>query len=914
MVEDKNLEGKVQSDTNERKIYTYQEAFEASKKYFNGDELAADIWISKYALKDSSKQKDEKDLANIVLYEKSPEDMHHRLAGEFARIESAYKNALSKEDIYSLLENFKYIVPQGSPMSGIGNNLQIVSLSNCFVIGNNEKSADSYGAIMRIDEEQVQLMKRRGGVGHDLSDIRPKGMTVLNSALTSTGIVPFMERYSNSTREVAQDGRRGALMLSISIKHPDSEGFIDAKLEKGKVTAANISVKVTDDFMKVVESRGKYTQKFPINSDTPKYTKEINPETLWNKIIHNAWKSAEPGVLFWDTIIRESIPDCYADLGFNTVSTNPCGEIPLCPYDSCRLLAINLFSYVKNPFAKDADFDFDLYKKHVGYAQIMNDDIITMELEKIDSILDKIGNDPEDDGTKSVEKNLWKKIRDKAARGRRTGTGITGEGDMLAALGLTYGTKKATEFSTEVHKTLAIEAYRSSVKMAKERGAFEIYDAEREKENPFIKRLAKEDPKLYEEMIKYGRRNISMLTIAPTGTTSIMTQTTSGIEPVFLPVYERKKKINQNDTNARVDEIDEKGDKWQKFKVFHHKFEDWLKINNYDLEEVKKIANESLMSKEKEEELEGIVMKSPYYKATANDVNWMEKVRMQGAIQKWVDHSISVTINLPEGTKEELVDELYMTAWKEGCKGVTIYVDGSREGILKKGKMEKIVLVHKNVKPHPLLQIKPQAMKYKVKREANKDSLHIILTSDLYVDDKNKKAYFVPDEDFQVRSPGGAATSVTFSQSGMDRTAILRGSDPDYAEFVERLQSPFSNEDEGIGPRRIKSIEYAAGLVFEDYLLRNGVLKRDELTGGLVQTIRKKDLRKVERKSQEYKNIISQVDLSENEGEIEISGTNGKLDKKFECQRCGSTEYYFESGCHSPKCKGCHHDNGLGCE
>jgi ribonucleoside-diphosphate reductase alpha chain len=915
--ENKGLEYQAQSASvqpvpSERRIYTYEEAFAASKEYFKLDNLAADTWISKYALKDASTVKDENDLASVVLYEKSPVDMHNRLASEFARIETKFGKGLTHGQLFDLMDHFKYIVPQGGPMSGIGNDLQIVSLSNCFVIGNKEKSADSYGAIMKIDQEQVQLMKRRGGVGHDLSYIRPKGMPVKNSALTSTGIVPFMERYSNSTREVAQDGRRGALMLSVSINHPDSEKFIDAKLESGKVTGANISVKLTDDFMKAVESKSKFIQRFPVNSDTPKYSKEIDAKTLWDKIIHNAWKSAEPGVLFWDTIIRESVPDCYADLDFNTVSTNPCGEIPLCPYDSCRLLAVNLFSYVKNPFTKDAEFDFDLYKEHIDSAQRMADDQIEMELEKIDTILEKIRNDPEDDETKTVEMNLWKRIRNTAAMGRRTGTGITGEGDMLAAMNLRYGTKEATEFATKVHKTFAIEAYRSSVKLAKERGAFEIYDAEREKDNPFIQRIKEADSKLYEDMVKYGRRNIALLTIAPTGTTSMMTQTTSGIEPVFSPVYDRQKKINQNDTNARVDKIDEKGDKWQIFKVFHHKFEDWLRVNNYNVEDVKKIADESLVNSEKENELEYILMKSPYYKATANDVNWLEKVKMQGEIQKWVDHSISVTVNLPADVKEDLVSELYLTAWKSGCKGATIYRDGSRDGIMKAPKMEKIVLVQKNVKAHPLLQIKPQALKYKVKRVANKDSLHIILTSDLYVDDTNKKAYFIPDEDFQVRSPGGAATSVTFAHSGMDRTEILRGSNPNYAEFVERLQSPFSNEDEGIGPSRIKSIEYAAGLVFEDYLLRNGILERDEATGTLVQTVKKGDLRKVERKSKEFQNIISQVNLAEGE-EIEINGNNGKLDKVFECNRCGSTEFYFESGCHSPKCKSCDHDNGVGC-
>ncbi len=897
----------------EKKTYNYQEAFEESKEYFRGDALAANAFLDKYALKNSSNQKNEKDLANIVLYEKTPTDMHKRLAYEFERIEKKYANPMKSEELFGLMDRFKYIIPQGSPMSGIGNTNQIISLSNCFVIGNDECSSDSYGAIMKTDQEQVQLMKRRGGVGHDLSYIRPKGMAVLNSALTSTGIVPFMERYSNSTREVAQDGRRGALMLSLSVDHPDAEKFIDAKLETGKVTGANISVKITDDFMKAVYSEREHIQQFPINSDNPKYSKTVNAKSLWDKIINNAWKSAEPGVLFWDTVLRESIPDCYGESGFKTVSTNPCGEIPLCPYDSCRLLAVNLFSYVDNPFTKEAKFDFELFKKHTGYAQRMNDDIIDMEIEKIDEILKKINSDPEDEETKYTEKKLWEKIKDKAIIGRRTGTGITGEGDMLAALGLTYGTKEATEFATEVHKTFAVEAYRSSVELAKERGKFPIYDSEKEKNNPFIQRIKKEDPQLYEEMIKHGRRNISMLTIAPGGTVSMMAQTTSGIEPVFSPVYERKKKVNQNDSNNRVDEVDEQGDKWQRYKVFHHKFEDWLKINDYNVDEVKKTAEESMLNKEKEAELEEILKKSPYYRASANDVDWVQKVKMQGAIQKWIDHSISVTINLPEKVGTDLVDKLYKTAWEEGCKGVTIYREGSRDAVLKKSKLENIELVQKSVKPHPLLDIKPHSTKYKIKRIENKDSLHFILTSNLYVDDKTKKAYFIPDEDFQVRAPIGAATSVTFSQSGMDRTEILRGHNPDYAELVKRLESPFSSEDEGIGPRRIKSIEHAAGLVFEDYFLRNGILKRDEITGELIQVVNKKDLRKIERGTPEYKSILSQASRVSGDDEIEISGTNGKLDKKFICERCGSLEYYFEAGCHSPKCKNCEHDNGMGC-
>ncbi|MCX6330427.1 MAG: adenosylcobalamin-dependent ribonucleoside-diphosphate reductase [Bacteroidia bacterium] len=653
---------------NKKEVYSHDEAVDASIQYFKGDELAARVWTNKYALKDS--------FGN--LYEKTPDDMHRRLAREIRRVELKYKNPLSEELIYSVLKDFTYIVPQGGPMTGIGNDYQIASLSNCFVIGN-DGSSDSYGGIMKIDQEQVQLMKRRGGVGHDLSHIRPKGTPVLNSALTSTGIVPFMERYSNSTREVAQDGRRGALMLSISIKHPDSEKFIDAKLECGKVTGANVSVKITDEFMKAVEEKKIFRQQYPINSDNPKFVNDIDANQLWSKIVHNAWKSAEPGVLFWDTIIRESVPDCYADLGFATVSTNPCGEIPLCPYDSCRLLAINLFSYVNNPFTKNAEFDFELYKEHVGLAQRMMDDIIDLELEKIDVILAKIDTDPEIDELKRVERNLWKNIRKKSEEGRRTGIGITAEGDMLAALGLRYGSEEATNFSVEVHKTLALEAYKSSTYLAKERGPFTIYDADREKDNPFILRMKESDPVMYNNMVKFGRRNIALLTIAPTGTTSLMTQTTSGIEPIFSVFYKRRRKVNPNDKDVQVTFKDEIGDSWEEFNVFHHKFVDWLKLNGYDPDEVTRMNDD---------EIEKIINKSPYAKATANDVDWIAKVKMQGAIQKWVDHSISVTINLPADAKEELVSELYLTAWKSGCKGATVYRDGSRNGVLITGKPE----------------------------------------------------------------------------------------------------------------------------------------------------------------------------------------------------------------------------------
>ena len=642
------------------KDFSQEEVFQETLKYFKGDDLAARVWVNKYALKDS--------YGNI--YERTPDDMHRRLAREIARIEKRYENPMDEELIYQLLKDFKYIVPQGGPMTGIGNEFQIASLSNCFVVGNDGNS-DSYGGIMKIDQEQVQLMKRRGGVGHDLSHIRPKGSPVKNSALTSTGIVPFMERYSNSTREVAQDGRRGALMLSISIKHPDSEKFIDAKLEQGKITGANVSVKIHDDFMKAVQNKTPYVQQYPVNANDPQYKKETDAVSLWQKIVHNAWKSAEPGILFWDSIIRESIPDCYADQGYRTVSTNPCGEIPLCPYDSCRLIAVNLYSYVDYPFTQKARFDFDLFKQHVGYAQRMMDDIIDLELEKIDAIVEKIDNDPENEELKHTERNLWLKIQTKAKEGRRTGVGITAEGDMLAALNLCYGTDNAIDFSEEIHKTMAVEAYRSSVWLAKERGAFTIYDSEREKNNPMINRIRKEDGDLYDDMVKYGRRNIALLTIAPTGTTSLMTQTTSGIEPVFMPVYKRRRKVNPNDKNVRIDFVDEVGDSWEEYIVFHHHFLTWMKVNGYD-------TNKNY----KQEELDELVLKSPYNKATSNDVDWLSKVRMQGRIQKWVDHSISVTINLPADAEEELVDKLYFEAWQSGCKGVTVYRDGSRSGVL----------------------------------------------------------------------------------------------------------------------------------------------------------------------------------------------------------------------------------------
>ncbi|GAD06334.1 ribonucleoside-diphosphate reductase [Porphyromonas crevioricanis] len=644
----------------DKKIYSFDEAYAASLEYFQGDELAAKVWAGKYALKDSA--------GNI--YECSPEDMHQRIASEIARIEQKYPNPVSEKELFELFDHFRYVVPQGSPMTGIGNNYQVASLSNCFVVGLDEP-ADSYGAIFKIDEEQVQLMKRRGGVGHDLSHIRPKGSPVKNSALTSTGLVPFMERFSNSTREVAQDGRRGALMLSVSIKHPDAESFIDAKMTEGKVTGANVSVRLTDEFMQAAVLGNNYIQQYPIHSDSPSYSKEINAQELWRKIVHNAWKSAEPGVLFWDTIIRESLPDCYADLGFRTISTNPCGEIPLCPYDSCRLLAINLYSYVKNPFTDEASFDFDLFRRHVGLAQRIMDDIIDLESEKIDTILRKIESDPESDEIKRCEYQLWKKIQDKTLKGRRTGVGITAEGDMLAAMGLRYGSEEATEFAVEVQRTLCLAAYGSSVEMAKERGAFPIFDAGREEKNPFMMRIREHAPELYRDMCQYGRRNIACLTIAPTGSTSLMTQTTSGIEPVFMPVYKRRRKVNPGDKNVTVDFVDEVGDSFEEYIVFHHKFVTWMEAKGYDPKK-----------KYTQDEINKLVEASPYYKATSNDVDWLAKVRMQGRIQQWVDHSISVTINLPNSVNEQLISDLYVEAWRSGCKGCTVYRDGSRAGVL----------------------------------------------------------------------------------------------------------------------------------------------------------------------------------------------------------------------------------------
>ena len=755
----------------EKQTFTYDEAFKASLEYFKGDELAARVWVNKYAVKDS--------FGNI--YEKSPADMHWRLANEIARIESNYPNPLSAQELFDVFDHFKYIIPQGSPMTGIGNNFQVASLSNCFVIGL-EGAADSYGAIIRIDEEQVQLMKRRGGVGHDLSHIRPKGSPVKNSALTSTGLVPFMERYSNSTREVAQDGRRGALMLSVSIKHPDSEAFIDAKMTEGKVTGANVSVKLDDEFMNAAVNGESYTQQFPIDSENPMYKKVINASALWKKIVHNAWKSAEPGVLFWDTIIRESVPDCYADLGYKTVSTNPCGEIPLCPYDSCRLLAINLYSYVVNPFTPEAYFDFDLFKKHVALAQRIMDDIIDLELEKIEKILEKIDSDPESMEVKGTERHLWEKIYKKSGQGRRTGVGITAEGDMLAALGLRYGTEEATEVSEKVHQTIAIEAYRSSVNMAKERGAFEIYDWTREQNNPFINRIKDADPALYEEMKTYGRRNIACLTIAPTGTTSLMTQTTSGIEPVFMPVYKRRRKVNPNDPDVHVDFIDETGDAFEEYIVFHHKFQKWMEVNGYDT-----------TKRYSQEEIDDLVAKSPYYKATSNDVDWLMKVKMQGRIQKWVDHSISVTINLPNNVDEDLINRLYVEAWRSGCKGCTVYRDGSRAGVLISTKPKE---KKEENRSNQVVEVRPRVLEADVVRFQNNKEKWVAFVG--LLDGRPYEIFTgIQDEEEGILLPKSVTTGriiKNYDEDGVKRYDFQFENKRGYKMTIEGLSEKFNKE------------------------------------------------------------------------------------------------------------------------
>lgn len=757
----------------EKPTYSYSEAYEASLAYFNGDELAARVWVSKYALKDSEHN----------IYELTPADMHHRIAGEIARIEAKYPNPMSHEEVFELLDRFRYVVPQGSPMAGIGNNLQVGSLSNCFVIGL-DGHPDSYGGIILIDEEQVQLMKRRGGVGHDLSHIRPKGTPVKNSALTSTGLVPFMERYSNSTREVAQDGRRGALMMTVSIKHPDAEKFIDAKMEAGKVTGANVSVKIDDDFMRAATEGRPYTQQFPINSDNPETKTEIDATALWNKITHNAWKSAEPGVLFWDTVLRESVPDCYADLGFETVSTNPCGEIPLCPYDSCRLVAINLYSYVRNPFTPQAEFDFDLFRKHVAKTQRVLDDIIDLEMEKIDAIIAKIETDPETAEVKGAELNLWRKIRTKTLMGRRTGAGTTGEGDMLAAMGLRYGSDEAIEFSVKVHRELMLAYYRASVDMAEERGPFEVYDAKREENNPFIGRLREADPELYDKMVRVGRRNIACLTIAPTGTTSIMTQTSSGIEPVFLPVYKRRRKVNPNDIDVHVDFVDETGDSFEEYIVYHHKFLEWMRVNGIE-------AKKNMTA----EEIDELVAKSPYYKATANDIDWMAKVRMQGAIQKWVDHSISVTINLPADVSEELVNHLYVEAWKAGCKGCTVYRDGSRDNVLAAVTKKEPVHSHYMASPEAI-QKRPAELEADVVRFQNNKEKWIAFIG--LVDNKPYEIFtgLADDEDgiFCPKSVNHGKIIKTVDENGNKRYDFQFINKRGYKTTIEGLSEKFNPE------------------------------------------------------------------------------------------------------------------------
>lgn len=833
--------------------YSSEEAFAEALNYFKGDDLAARVWLTKYALKDSE--------GNI--YEKSPEDMHRRIASEIARIEARYPNPMSYEEVYDLIRDFRYIVPQGSPMTGIGNPFQIASLSNCFVIGNPGDGGDSYGGIMKIDQEQVQLMKRRGGVGHDLSHIRPKGSPVKNSALTSTGLVPFMERFSNSTREVAQDGRRGALMLSVSINHPDAEDFIDAKLEAGKITGANVSVRIDDTFMHAVKNNGTYIQKFPVFSDNPRSQKEIEAGRLWKKIIHNAWKSAEPGILFWDTIIRESLPDCYADLGYKTVSTNPCGEIPLCPYDSCRLLAINLYSYVENPFTPAARFDFELFSRHVNAAQRMMDDIIDLELEKVDAILAKIDEDPEDEEIKRTEKNLWLEIRQKAREGRRTGVGITAEGDMLAALGIRYGSEEGIAFATRVQQTLALAAYRASVEMARERGAFLIYNAEREKNNPFLLRIKDADPALYNDLQEYGRRNIALLTIAPTGSTSIMTQTTSGIEPVFMPVYKRRRKVNPNDRNVRVDFVDEVGDSWEEYVVFHHKFRTWMEINGIDT-----------TRKFSDQEINELIEKSPYYKATSNDVDWVNKVKMQGQVQKWVDHSISVTINIPNEASEELVNELYITAWEAGCKGVTVYRDGSRSGVLiSAGEPKKEE--EKGTLPFPLKR--PQVLEADVVRFQNKKEKWIAFIGK--IDDRPYEIFTgLADDEDGILLP-----------RWVNEGLIIKNRDED---GNSRYDFRFTNQ-RGY-KTTIEGLSHKFDPVFWNYAkLISGVLRHGMPTEKVVELIN--SLQLDSESINTWKNGVVRALKKFVPDETEVKGQK--------CLNCNSTNLMYQEGCLT--CKDC---------
>ena len=859
-----DVEKKVQTELkngetheSELKSYSYEEAFEASKVYFNGDELAANVFINKYALKDSHGH----------IFEQTPDDMHRRMAREIARAEKKYENPMSEEEIYLLLKDFKFIVPQGGPMTGIGNKYQIASLSNCFVIGN-KGAADSYGSVMKIDQEQVQLMKRRGGVGHDLSHIRPKGQPVLNSALSSTGVVPFMERYSNSTREVAQDGRRGALMLSISIKHPDSEGFIDAKMDGTKVTGANVSVRIDDEFMRAVKADTPYKQQFPVQGEA-QITKEVSAGNLWKKIVHNAWKSAEPGILFWDTIIRESVPDSYADLGFRTVSTNPCGEIPLCPYDSCRLLAVNLHSYVKNAFTTEATFDYNLFDKHSRIALRIMDDIVDLELEKIDGILDKILNDPEEEEVKGTELNLWKNIRKKCVEGRRTGVGITAEGDMLAALGLRYGTDKALSFSEDVHKKFALSVYGSSVDLAKERGCFPIFDSVREEKNPFILRLKEENQELYNNMVKYGRRNIACLTIAPTGTTSLMTQTTSGIEPVFMISYKRRRKVNPNDKNVKIDFIDEVGDSWEEFYVFHHKFVDWLKINNYNAEEVAKMNDA---------ELEKIIEKSPYHKATANDVDWLNKVKMQGAIQKWVDHSISVTVNVPNEVSEDLISQIYITGWESGCKGITVYRDGSRSGVLVNDKEEKIKAgesfdeVHETSAPK-----RPQTIEADIVRFSNNNEKWIAVVGLL----KNR-----PYEIFT-----GRAEDSFLIPSYVDNGFVSKSRDDQ-----GKSRYDFQYLDKDGYTITINGLSRSFNKEFWNYAkLISGVLRHGMPLLSVVDMV--SDLHLDDETLNTWKAGVVRA--------LKKYIPNGTVSEKEECESCGENSLVYEEGCLN--CKNCGH-------
>jgi ribonucleoside-diphosphate reductase alpha chain len=834
--------------------YSMDEALAAASEYFKGDDLAAKVWVTKYALKDSAGH----------LYERSPEDMHRRIASEIARIEERYPSPMSYQEILDLISDFKYIIPQGSPMTGIGNPFQIASLSNCFVIGHTKGGGDSYGGIMKIDQEQVQLMKRRGGVGHDLSHIRPKGSAVKNSALTSTGLVPFMERFSNSTREVAQDGRRGALMLSVSINHPDAEDFIDAKLEAGKITGANVSVRIDDEFMKAVKSKSSYTQKYPIFSAEPKTTKVVDAEKIWQKIVHNAWKSAEPGILFWDTIRRESLPDCYADLGYETVSTNPCGEIPLCPYDSCRLLAINLYSYVVHPFEKEAYFDFELFKKHVRAAQRMMDDIIDLELEKIDAILEKIDEDPEDEEIKRIEKNLWLEIRTKAREGRRTGVGITAEGDMLAALGIRYGSEEGRAFSVKVHQTLTLAAYRSSCEMAKERGAFLIFDAKREQENPFLLRIKSVDPELYHELQEYGRRNIALLTIAPTGSTSILSQTTSGIEPVFMPVYKRRRKVNPNDKNVRVDFVDEVGDSWEEYLVFHHKFKTWMSVQGYDTTKVYT-----------DEEIDQLIEKSPYYKATSNDVDWVSKVKMQGEIQKWVDHSISVTINIPNDATEDLVNELYITAWEAGCKGVTVYRDGSRSGVLISKSDTKKEEEIEGPLPFPLKR--PQVLEADVVRFQNKKEKWIAFIGK--IDEKPYEIFTgLADDEDGILLP-----------RWVNEGSIIKNREED---GTSRYDFRFTNQ-RGY-KTTIEGLSHKFDPVYWNYAkLISGVLRHGMPTEKVVDLIN--SLQLDNESINTWKNGVVRALKKFVPDETEVKGQK--------CQNCNSTNLMYQEGCLT--CKDC---------